>query len=100
MKHRVALVEIALALSFSLIVATDLSAKDINLGWSGQGSWSTLPYIVAGERGFDSLPSDAQTSCSPRCSQESLITRLSCVSHRCLGPRAVSENFGGGHREQ
>ena len=26
--------------------------KDINLGWSGQGSWSTLPYIVAGERGF------------------------------------------------
>src|SRR5215831_7262544 len=52
MKHRVALVEIALAVSFSLIVATDLSAKDINLGWSGQGSWSTLPYIVAGERGF------------------------------------------------
>src|SRR5215470_17181490 len=52
MKHRVALVEIALAVSFSLIVATDLSAKDINLGWSGQGSWSTLSYIVAGERGF------------------------------------------------
>ena len=52
MKHRVVLVEIALAVSFSLIVATDLSAKDINLGWSGQGSWSTLSYIVAGERGF------------------------------------------------
>src|SRR5262245_15287221 len=52
MKHRVALVEIALAVTFALIVATDLSAKDINLGWSGQGSWSTLHYIVAGERGF------------------------------------------------
>src|SRR5262249_14403362 len=52
MKHRVALVEIALAVSFSLIVASDLSAKDINLGWSGQGSWSTLPYIVEGKRGL------------------------------------------------
>ena len=52
MKHRVALVQIALAVSFYLIVATDLGAKDINLGWSGQGSWSTLPYIVATERGF------------------------------------------------
>jgi len=30
----------------------DGGAKDINLGWSGQGSWSTLPYIVANERGF------------------------------------------------
>ena len=27
-------------------------AKDINLGWSGQGSWTTLPYIAANERGF------------------------------------------------
>jgi ABC-type nitrate/sulfonate/bicarbonate transport system substrate-binding protein len=52
MKHRIALVEIALAVAFFLIVATDLGAKDINLGWSGQGSWSTLPYIVASERGF------------------------------------------------
>src|SRR5262249_27949755 len=52
MKHRVALVEIALAVTFALIVASDLSAKDINLGWSGQGSWSTLPYIVEGERGL------------------------------------------------
>jgi ABC-type nitrate/sulfonate/bicarbonate transport system substrate-binding protein len=52
MKHRLALIEIALAVAFSLIVATDLGAKDVNLGWSGQGSWSTLPYIVASERGF------------------------------------------------
>ena len=27
-------------------------AKDINLGWSGQGSWTTLPYVVAKEKGF------------------------------------------------
>jgi NitT/TauT family transport system substrate-binding protein len=24
----------------------------LNLGWSGPGSWTTLPYIVANERGF------------------------------------------------
>ena len=36
----------------SVIPAMDGGAKDINLGWSGQGSWSTLPYIVANERGF------------------------------------------------
>src|SRR5262245_53112303 len=52
MKHRVALVQIALAVSFYFIFATNLDAKDINLGWSGQGSWSTLPYIVAPERRF------------------------------------------------
>ena len=33
-------------------MATDVAAKDINLGWSGQGSWSTLPFIVADEKGF------------------------------------------------
>ena len=27
-------------------------AKDINFGWSGQGSWTTLPYVVAKEKGF------------------------------------------------
>lgn len=32
--------------------ATGVQAKDINLGWSGQGSWTTLPYIVAKEKGF------------------------------------------------
>ena len=52
MKPRIGLVELALSVLLCLIVATDAGAKDINLGWSGQGSWSTLPYIVAGERGF------------------------------------------------
>jgi hypothetical protein len=52
MKHRIAVVGLALAVLLSLIVAFNADAKDINLGWSGQGSWSTLPYIVAGERGF------------------------------------------------
>lgn len=51
MKHRIAVVGLALAVLLSLIVF-NTDAKDINLGWSGQGSWSTLPYIVAGERGF------------------------------------------------
>ena len=52
MKHRIAVVGLALAVLLSLIAAFNTNAKDINLGWSGQGSWSTLPYIVAGERGF------------------------------------------------
>ena len=51
MKHRIAVVGLALAVLLSLIVAFNTEAKDINLGWSGQGSWSSLPYIVAGERG-------------------------------------------------
>jgi len=52
MKYRIAVVGLALAVLLSLIVVFNTDAKDINLGWSGQGSWSTLPYIVAGERGF------------------------------------------------
>jgi len=52
MKPRIVIVELPLSVLFSLIVATDVGAKDINLGWSGQGSWSTLLYIVAGEKGF------------------------------------------------
>jgi hypothetical protein len=48
MKHRIAVVGLAPAVLLSLIVAFNTEAKDINLGWSGQGSWSTLPYIVAG----------------------------------------------------
>ena len=49
-----------IALFFNLILtillcfafATGVQAKDINLGWSGQGSWTTLPYVVAKEKGF------------------------------------------------
>jgi ABC-type nitrate/sulfonate/bicarbonate transport system substrate-binding protein len=52
MKSRIALIELAFAVLFSVIPVIAAGAKDINLGWSGQGSWSTLPYIVAGERGF------------------------------------------------
>jgi ABC-type nitrate/sulfonate/bicarbonate transport system substrate-binding protein len=52
MKHRIAVIGLALAVLLSLIVAFNTNAKDINLGGSGQGSWSTLPYIVAGERGL------------------------------------------------
>jgi len=52
MKPRIVLVDLALAILLSVIPAMDGGAKDINLGWSGQGSWSTLPYIVANERGF------------------------------------------------
>src|SRR5437773_11674606 len=39
---------ILLCFGFAAVV----QAKDINLGWSGQGSWTTLPYVVAKEKGF------------------------------------------------
>jgi ABC-type nitrate/sulfonate/bicarbonate transport system substrate-binding protein len=52
MKLQIALVELALAILFAVILVIEAGARDINLGWSGQGSWSTLPYIVAGERGL------------------------------------------------
>jgi NitT/TauT family transport system substrate-binding protein len=34
------------------LIAGPVEAKDINLGWSGIGSWTTLPYVVAKEKGF------------------------------------------------
>lgn len=40
---------VAACLIFS---AASAGAEDINLGWSGLGSWTTLPYVVANERGF------------------------------------------------
>lgn len=33
-------------------LASLVQAKDINIGWSGPGTWTTLPFVVAGERGF------------------------------------------------
>ena len=29
-----------------------LHAKELNYGWPGPGSWTTLPFVVAGERGI------------------------------------------------
>jgi ABC-type nitrate/sulfonate/bicarbonate transport system substrate-binding protein len=42
----------SLFLCFLLVLPTAGQGKDINLGWSGIGSWTTLPYVVANERGF------------------------------------------------
>lgn len=41
-----------LILAIAFCAATSVSAKDVNLGWSGIGSWTTLPYVVANEKGF------------------------------------------------
>jgi ABC-type nitrate/sulfonate/bicarbonate transport system substrate-binding protein len=43
---------IGLAFLLIFLVAGPVKAKDINLGWSGIGSWTTLPYVVANEKGF------------------------------------------------
>ena len=41
-----------MAVLFVFIAATIGRSKDINIGWSGVGSWTTLPYVVAKEKGF------------------------------------------------
>ncbi len=36
----------------SVILTSSAHAKDLNYGWPGPGSWTTLPFVVAGERGL------------------------------------------------
>lgn len=48
MKYR----SFCLAILIGLVATTVGHAKDINFGWSGIGSWTTLPYVVANEKGF------------------------------------------------
>jgi NitT/TauT family transport system substrate-binding protein len=43
---------IGLAFLLIFLVTGPVQAKDVNLGWSGIGSWTTLPYVVANEKGF------------------------------------------------
>src|ERR1700741_4265064 len=43
---------VTLTILLCFVFAAVVQAKDINLGWSGQGSWTTLPYVVANEKGF------------------------------------------------
>jgi len=38
-----------LPLLLASTLASFVQAKDINIGWSGPGTWTTLPFIVAGE---------------------------------------------------
>lgn len=40
-----------LAILTCLVIA-DAESKDLNIGWPGQGSWTTLPFVVAGEKGL------------------------------------------------
>jgi len=43
---------VGLCFLFILGASAGSHGKDINLGWSGIGSWTTLPYVVANERGY------------------------------------------------
>ena len=52
MKNRHGLFFMFLLVLFGCAETSTAAAKDINLGWSGQGSWTTLPYVVANEKGF------------------------------------------------
>ena len=42
----------SLLVGFLLALPIAAQSKDINIGWSGIGSWTTLPYVVANEKGF------------------------------------------------
>jgi NitT/TauT family transport system substrate-binding protein len=44
--------KVTLTILLCFALASVAQAKDINLGWSGIGSWTTLPYVVANEKGF------------------------------------------------
>ena len=43
---------IGLGFLLAWLIAGPVQEKDINLGWSGISSWTTLPYVVANEKGF------------------------------------------------
>ena len=52
MKYRAGAIALTLTLLFSPVVATHAASWDLYIGWPGPGSWTTLPYVVAGEKGF------------------------------------------------
>ena len=52
MKFRLAVIRLALVFLLSSLLAGPARAKDLNYGWPGPGSWTTLPFVVAGEKGF------------------------------------------------
>jgi len=45
MKKVVLFLQLIISILLCCGLATGVQAKDINLGWSGQGSWTTLPYV-------------------------------------------------------
>ena len=52
MKRRILLIQLTLFLLLFAISTTPAFAKDLNYGWPGPGSWTTLPFVVANERGL------------------------------------------------
>jgi NitT/TauT family transport system substrate-binding protein len=44
--------KVTLTILLCFALTSVAQAKDVNLGWSGIGSWTTLPYVVANEKGF------------------------------------------------
>jgi ABC-type nitrate/sulfonate/bicarbonate transport system substrate-binding protein len=52
MKHITALLALTLAIFLSAGLATDAEAKDLNFGWPGESSWTTLPFKVGADKGF------------------------------------------------
>jgi len=52
MKRRILVIQLTLFLLLFAISTAPARAKDLNYGWPGPGSWTTLPFVVANERGL------------------------------------------------
>ena len=45
-------IQAAATVLLPLFIALSANSKDLNYGWPGHGGWSTLPFIVAAEKGL------------------------------------------------
>jgi ABC-type nitrate/sulfonate/bicarbonate transport system substrate-binding protein len=52
MKRRILFIQLTVFLLSVAISTAPARAKDLNYGWPGPGSWTTLPFVVANERGL------------------------------------------------
>jgi NitT/TauT family transport system substrate-binding protein len=52
MRNGVPVAKTILILLFFAVMIESAHSKDLNYGWPGPGSWTTLPFVVAGEKGF------------------------------------------------
>jgi ABC-type nitrate/sulfonate/bicarbonate transport system substrate-binding protein len=50
--YEICLIKATLAILLVLVSASNAHAKDLNYGWPGRGSWSTLPFVVGAEKGL------------------------------------------------
>ena len=52
MNYRVYPISLFALSAFLLTLLSPAYARDLYYGWPGQGSWTTLPFVVANDKGF------------------------------------------------